>query len=295
MKPLNLIWILLLLATPAMAGIQVDDSFVMGEKIIAATQHNDSYTVKVSDINNATILEKVCQDSCLVEFTPQLWVDEYTIDIAGETKTIKRGDANIRLIETRSDNVERFELVDTNGYVYDIEAIKRGTRYIAEIPPDLTLENIYVVHTDGTKHDINKPARLKILDSKGKAVSAAMRSDKGKLEVTPHETSIKKLVFNNIKDIEKSQLKMEDVPSSIRKGTKKAYAIDPTGVNFTKANVTSIAQGTELYKCKEYIFDTQTCYGSWTKIMDLTPGEEYTFTLTPEDPVFAETDPESTP
>ncbi|MFP4424125.1 MAG: CARDB domain-containing protein [Candidatus Woesearchaeota archaeon] len=295
MRPLNLIWILLLLVTPAMAGIQADDSFVMGEKIIATTQHNGSYTVIVSDINNATILEKVCQDNCLVEFTPQLWVDEYTIEAAGETKTIKRGESDRRLIETRSSDVERFELIDSRGYVYDIEAVKRGTRYIAEIPPDLTLESINVIHTDGTKHDINNPAKLKILNSKGKTVAATMRKDKDKLEVTPHETSIKKLVFNNIKDIDTSQLKMEDVPSSIRKGTKKAYAIDPTGVNFTKANVTSIAQGTELYKCKEYIFDTQTCYGSWTKVMELTPGEEYSFTLTPQDPVFAETDPESVP
>jgi hypothetical protein len=72
-------------------------------------------------------------------------------------------------------------------------------------------------------------------------------------------------------------------------GYVKMYAIDPTAVNFTNATVTVVATGTELYKCREWDFDTQTCKGEWTKIMDITPGSEYTFELTPEDPGYAET------
>jgi len=67
------------------------------------------------------------------------------------------------------------------------------------------------------------------------------------------------------------------------------YAIDPVGFNFTNATVTVIAKGKQLFKCKDWDFNNQTCSsGNWTKLQDITPGQEYTFTLTPEDPGFAE-------
>lgn len=67
------------------------------------------------------------------------------------------------------------------------------------------------------------------------------------------------------------------------------YAIDPTALNFSEAIVTVKAKGTELYKCKEWNFTEHICYSEWIKLMDIIPGQNYTFTLTPEDPAFAET------
>ncbi|MCP4646656.1 MAG: hypothetical protein GY852_02830, partial [bacterium] len=72
------------------------------------------------------------------------------------------------------------------------------------------------------------------------------------------------------------------------KYTSQAYAIDPTKLSFTEAEVTVTARGSELYKCAEWEFDSQICNGDWVKIMDITPGENYTFTLTPLDPAYAE-------
>ncbi len=67
------------------------------------------------------------------------------------------------------------------------------------------------------------------------------------------------------------------------------YAIDPTAVNFTDATVTVTATGTALYKCKDWNFAAQRCDGSWELFKTgLVPGEDYTFTLTPDDPGFAE-------
>ncbi len=67
-----------------------------------------------------------------------------------------------------------------------------------------------------------------------------------------------------------------------------SYAIDPAMLNFTNATVTATAKGTELYKCKEWNFTAQKCFGSWVKIMDIKPGQNYTFLLTPDDPAFGE-------
>jgi hypothetical protein len=67
------------------------------------------------------------------------------------------------------------------------------------------------------------------------------------------------------------------------------FSIDPTRMNFTEAEITVTAQGYALWKCKDWNFGTQTCFGTWSKLMDVVPGKNYTFILTPEDPGYAET------
>ena len=66
------------------------------------------------------------------------------------------------------------------------------------------------------------------------------------------------------------------------------FALDPTRMNFTKAEVTTTAVGKQLWKCKEYNFTEKRCYGQWKRVMDIVPGQEYTFNLTPEDPLYSE-------
>ncbi|MFH1174614.1 MAG: DUF2341 domain-containing protein [archaeon] len=67
------------------------------------------------------------------------------------------------------------------------------------------------------------------------------------------------------------------------------YAIDPSALNFSSATLTIRARGTAVWKCKEWDFDQDTCEGSWQQLLNLTPGQDYTLNLTPEDPGFAET------
>ncbi|MBD3313412.1 hypothetical protein GF345_03135, partial [Candidatus Woesearchaeota archaeon] len=68
----------------------------------------------------------------------------------------------------------------------------------------------------------------------------------------------------------------------------KVYAVDPTSLNFTEGNVTVTADGNELYKCKDWNFTEQKCYGNWIKLMAIQPGKNYTFRITPDDPGFGE-------
>lgn len=90
-------------------------------------------------------------------------------------------------------------------------------------------------------------------------------------------------------DIELNIEEIEFSESETNIGTlTKLYAIDPTNLEFEYANVTAIATGSALYKCKDWNYSERRCYGEWNKLMDITPGEEYTFILTPEDPGFAE-------
>jgi len=111
------------------------------------------------------------------------------------------------------------------------------------------------------------------------------------LEVIIEEGPITNINFHELDvDVRELLLGIDDVNETGELARfAEVYAIDPTQLNFTNATVTVVAKGTELYKCKEWNFTTQTCpSGNWTKIQDITPGQEYTFTLTPDDPGFGE-------
>ena len=43
----------------------------------------------------------------------------------------------------------------------------------------------------------------------------------------------------------------------------RAFAIDPSSLNFTQATATVTALGTELYKCRDWDFESQMCLGTW--------------------------------
>jgi len=84
-------------------------------------------------------------------------------------------------------------------------------------------------------------------------------------------------------------LRIDDVPETGDYAKwEEVYAIDPTSIEFRNATVTAVAKGTELWKCKEWNFKQQKCLGEWQKLMDIVPGEYYSFVLTKDDPGLAE-------
>jgi len=149
----------------------------------------------------------------------------------------------------------------------------------------------------------------KIIDANGKPIEAGIEIinpsskttmsinsgkesiiDKGAydIKITPVDFPVKEIyiksaiIDGNITEF----IKLDDPVDN--RGYAELYAIDPTALNFTEATVTVTAKGDELWKCKSWNFTEQSCYGSWEKIMDITPGQEYSFTLTADDPGFAE-------
>ena len=112
------------------------------------------------------------------------------------------------------------------------------------------------------------------------------------VEIIPKNKIVEKIMIRGLKSqnialgLEKVHPLKNPIPGRI---PVKTYAIDPTQIEFTNATITQKARGTELWKCKDYNFTTQTCFGTWKKIMNIIPGENYTFLLTPEDPLYSET------
>lgn len=78
-------------------------------------------------------------------------------------------------------------------------------------------------------------------------------------------------------------------------GFLRGYAVDPTTPGFDTAIISKVAQGSTLYKCTEYNYTTEECWGSWSYVRGLTPGERYSITVSDVDPAFGESDAESEP
>ncbi len=113
-------------------------------------------------------------------------------------------------------------------------------------------------------------------------------------EIIPEETPIKKIEFKDL-EIKKDNIDLglaavsKEIPSVKNKVWIQVYAIDPTRLNFTSGVVSVVAKGEELYKCEDWNFEAEVCDGEWKKVMDIIPGQEYSFTITKEDPGYAET------
>ncbi|MEA3430533.1 MAG: hypothetical protein U9R08_04635, partial [Nanoarchaeota archaeon] len=142
-------------------------------------------------------------------------------------------------------------------------------------------------------------ATIELIDSLTDEVKASKNHGQAKKILKEGEYNIKTKLNNHpVQEIEyrdltiyedfTADIKIDDVPEF--DNYVEVYAIDPTNLNFTNATVTVTATGTELYKCKDWNFATQTCFGTWSLFKsDLIPGQDYTFILTPDDPGFAET------
>ncbi|MBW2984271.1 hypothetical protein KY361_04100 [Candidatus Woesearchaeota archaeon] len=124
----------------------------------------------------------------------------------------------------------------------------------------------------------------------GIAIAEAPELEEGvyDISVEPKKHHVKRIVFKetHLKTNLTELINLDDAPET--ENFVEIYAIDPTALNFTSANITATAKGSELYKCKDWNFEEQRCYGEWINLMDITPGEEYTFKLTPEDPGYGE-------
>ncbi|MBW3004047.1 hypothetical protein KY337_05785 [Candidatus Woesearchaeota archaeon] len=144
------------------------------------------------------------------------------------------------------------------------------------------------------------PATIRFIDTELGSTIASLTSDTEQtidegtydITVTPDQGPVKEILFESFELYENISdfINIDDVGEE-NTSYVKIYAIDPTEFNFTNATVTVTATGTELYKCKDWNFTTQTCFGTWTLFKTgLVPGQDYTFILTPDDPGFAETD-----
>jgi hypothetical protein len=160
---------------------------------------------------------------------------------------------------------------------------------------------IDINETVGNSAGTGLTTNLEIIDSNNASVyndtkvSHGKRLAKGlyKIKIRPQNNLIKKISINDF-DIEQNINQIIDIEdSSDNQGWDELYSVRPnlnlTGTNTTIDITIDSAKGNTLYKCKDWNFTTQTCYGTWQRYYDMIPGQSYTFTIFGEDPGFVET------
>ncbi len=80
----------------------------------------------------------------------------------------------------------------------------------------------------------------------------------------------------------------ETILSPTNNKWKETYALDMSSLDFSSATIQATASGNSLFKCVDWDFQAGICNGKWKKIMDIIPGQDYNFSLTPLDPGIGE-------
>jgi hypothetical protein len=187
-----------------------------------------------------------------------------------------------------------FEMEDV---ILELESIKYEVRETQ--PENITDEvTVDVVIRDANNDEVEADVSFadqetditvtEFREGSGKGKKLNLTKGKYKVNIKPKNHPIKEIELNDV-DVDSNItefLQIDDVPEF--GGYIEVYAIDPTNINFTEATVTVTAKGRVLYKCKDWHFEDQLCSGDWVELMNITPGEEYSFILTPDDPAFGE-------
>ena len=124
-------------------------------------------------------------------------------------------------------------------------------------------------------------------------VEGFVEPDYYNIEIMPKEPVIDKIIIENA-DITKSltaSIGVDNVSRAIsisNVDAKKRYAVNFEELEFEKATLQATANANTLYKCKQWDYEREVCFGTWEKIKDLVPGQQYELILTKDDPGFIE-------
>ncbi|MBU1112118.1 MAG: hypothetical protein KJ896_05035, partial [Nanoarchaeota archaeon] len=265
-------------------SLSINDTLNQSERSEETSEEETIESPKSDEENNETLsvivreieFNGLCLESCLLpsglnstEFALVFEIEEsaeleltnikYTLEDFTEKDIKKEFEFSPEIKNSKNELIEydlEFENVDT-GILENFETIRK--------PKSLGISSIQ---------------KLKIKEGRYNIAIKPKNHDIKSIVIHDVEIGSDVSEFISIDDVEESGEFADYV---------KVYAIDPTQFNFTNATVTVTATGTELYKCKDWDFAEQSCYGEWVLFKTgLTPGQDYTFTLTPDDPGFGE-------
>lgn len=193
--------------------------------------------------------------------------------------------------------VDEIKLEIDYSYAQPDEPVKEKDKNNTETPPPIN-----------EKPEAKKGAfEVRIVSGSGELVNASIQfyDENGSLVSNPQKgISYKaRLVFpsGNIASMEINDLNIDQNIVTLGIGDvnaenlyappgvefTKAFAVNPEELDFNSATVTGTADSNELYKCRNWDYNAETCNGSWELIQSLSPGQEYSLEISRVDPGFA--------
>jgi hypothetical protein len=295
----------------------IDDFAIENSKIIHSTNEN---------LNNITYLNNQISNQTSNSMNKTTFINGLNISLISNQYDSKNTssiviDLNNSLIQSETGRLKKKiilfkiknslnESLNADTFVYEKEKIvgtiqntNSNNKDYASNVKDNILENNLLLNTrisvidytanTSISNNAYTPDFLVINDTSASLQNASLDAD---IEFV--SGSVKKINFKNLEYKENMEVGVDEVTEKLssnklleksEKKELKAYAVNLYDLNFTAASFTSIAVGTELWKCKDWNFTTQSCFGTWSKLMDIIPGQEYNVSLFPGDPGFIET------
>jgi len=187
-----------------------------------------------------------------------------------------------------------------DGSRFELQVGNQSEVFVFQLPKNETnmsasyFGRMYIVITPKIKDFENKdiPTTAKVFQnnkliaiSEGTPIS--VKKGNYTIKLIPRNHIVKSITLKNV-EIQSTLNEIVDldldIPSNIQDAVQ-SFAIDPK-VKFVEGNVTITPKGNFIYKCKDWNFSSRECEGSWTKIADVTPGQNYTLHISANDPAY---------
>ncbi|HKZ49565.1 MAG TPA: DNRLRE domain-containing protein [Candidatus Nanoarchaeia archaeon] len=275
-------------------NLTIPEEITPEENITAPAEENatapaeENLTIPLEIPQQAIAFSSECLETCLL---PEgISEENYTLEIEISSGELLISDLTYTLLDLTEIPVNvTIVIVDSSGSPVDANITLLDEAGVEiESAGESLIENIFI------PEDISQPAT-------GSSESfEVLPSDENNLLVyITEELPIQSIEFTNIRATEDivAVIGVDDVPETIVPEvnglpTAEVYAIDPTQLDFATATVavTASPDANALYKCADWIFETQECpSGNWTFVQTITPGENYQINITSTDPAFSET------
>ena len=257
---------------------------------LPAKKYNESMNLVFYSDRGATVLVKALDLKWVVEVpvnsteTVDILKEIYnniTTNLTNATNVTQNITENVTLNVTQ--NI-------TENVTVTVEVIDARGQYV---DADVTLADSKGAKAEETNAPRGLAGQLaQVAGVKGKQHVFKAAKEARQITVKPKATAVKDLSFSGVSG-DNVTLGLDTPPAGLEgfqgmTNWSQGYAINPAAFNFASGSATITAKGTDLYKCKDWNFTGQYCGGEWVKIMDLTPGQDYTLQLSAGDPLYLE-------
>lgn len=136
-------------------------------------------------------------------------------------------------------------------------------------------------------------ANAEAFDNDNNKISKIRGYEKYNWKMVSLDFPFKKISIDNAKLSEIEKIRVDDVPETVEgingKRWIEIFALDLSSLNNTNGNITLNAEGTEVYKCKDWNFQSERCNTQWIKKSNTVYGEEYSFRIENQREAYGET------
>ncbi|MCK4319136.1 right-handed parallel beta-helix repeat-containing protein, partial [Candidatus Micrarchaeota archaeon] len=186
-------------------------------------------------------------------------------------------------MESDFSNLQVFSISDEGAepLVYTILEYSPGEWALLEISIPYDSERLLFTHF---LLDNYEPVTIS-----GKEVKYYFEKINGAGYIRLKDSFIENITIHNISASSNIEIFKDIIVSNDELENLRAFSFNPK--NIESAEISIIAKGYFLFKCKDWNYTTQSCQGEWEYQFPITPGKPYTIHLNSLDPGYAESGP----